>query len=251
VEITTEGLVPFIVQEPAGTLRLNYSNTATGETLIALERTEWADDAATALDVAFFPQFQRIFGPDAIRPGDEIAVQNVALMFTDLKGSTQMYEDIGVAVAYEVVRSHFDILSGKIRAHEGHLVKTISDAVMAAFKSPERAIQAAFAIQEKMAERNAELKETPVIVKLGIHAGHAIAVNLNGQMDFFGTAVNVAARIQGKSLGGDIVITDSLRSDPGVEDFLSGATFREEIFDGELKGIEESVRLHRIWPAAG
>ena len=186
VEITTEGLVPFIVQEPTGTLRLNYSNTATEETLIALERTEWADDASTALDVAFFPQFRRIFGPDAIRPGDEIAVQNVALMFTDLKGSTQMYEDIGNAVAYGVVRSHFDILSGEIRAREGHLVKTIGDAVMAAFKLPERAVQAAFAIQEKMAERNAELKETPVIVKLGIHAGHAIAVNLNGRWIFSG-----------------------------------------------------------------
>ena len=251
VRITQEGLVPYFIQEPAGTLRVNYTSEAAEESLIVLERAEWADDAATALDVAFFPQFRRIFGPDAIRPGENIEVQNVAIMFTDLKGSTRMYEDIGDAVAYGVVRGHFDILSGEISAQGGHLVKTIGDAVMASFKSSEKAVEAAFAIQQKIGARNAEGAENPVIIKLGIHTGHAIAVNLNGQTDFFGTTVNIAARIQGESRGGDIVITDSVMKESAVEDFLSRATFREEIFDGDLKGIEENVRLHRLWPGAG
>ena len=251
VRITPEGLDPFFIQEPAGILRMNYTNAAAEETLIVLERTEWADDAATALDIAFFPQFRRIFGPDALRPGENIAVQNVALMFTDLKGSTRMYEDIGDAVAYGVVRGHFDILSGEIRARDGRLVKTIGDAVMAAFKSSEKAIEAAFAIQQKIGEGRAKEADNPVIIKLGVHTGHAIAVNLNGQTDFFGTTVNIAARIQGESRGGDIVITDSVRREPAVEDFLSQANFREEIFDGELKGIEESLQLHRLWPGTG
>jgi class 3 adenylate cyclase len=248
VRIAREGFVPFFIQEPAGTLRVNYTSEAAEETFIVLERAEWADDAATALDVAFFPEFRRIFGPDAIRPGENIAIQNVALMFTDLKGSTRMYEDIGDAVAYGVVRGHFNILSGEIRARDGHIVKTIGDAVMASFKSSEKAIEAAFAIQQKIGERNSEGADNPVIIKLGIHTGHAIAVNLNGGTDFFGTTVNIAARTQGESRGGDIVITDSVRREPAVEGFLSQAIFREEIFDGELKGIEESLRLHRLWP---
>jgi class 3 adenylate cyclase len=248
IRITEEGLDPFFIQEPADILCLNYTNTAAEETLIVLERVAWADDAATAIDIAFFPQFRRIFGPDAIRPGENIAIQNVALMFTDLKGSTQMYEDIGDAVAYGVVRGHFDILSAEILARDGHLVKTIGDAIMAAFKSSEKALEAAFAIQQKIGKRNAEGADNPVIIKLGVHTGHAIAVNLNGQTDFFGTTVNIAARIQGQSLGGDIVITDSLRQEPAVDDFLSQINFREEIFDGELKGIDESLQLHRLWP---
>ncbi|MEE9257233.1 MAG: DUF5939 domain-containing protein [bacterium] len=250
IEILPEGLVPFLVQGASGAFPVTYANRSSEETLIVFERTEWVDDAATALDVAFFPEFHRIFGSDALRPGEGIAIENIAVLFTDLKGSTQMYEDIGDAVAYGVVRGHFDILLEEIRAADGHLVKTIGDAVMASFRTPDDALRAALGAQKKFAARGKK-GGPPIVLKAGIHSGHAIAVGTNGRNDFFGTTINIAARTQGQSLGGDIVITDTVRNDPAVVAFLAGVAHKAETFEGDLKGIEGGVRLHRIWPELG
>ncbi len=247
LEITADGLQSSVIQVPAGMIEMSYSSSAPDERLVILERTEWADDASTALDVAFFPQFRRIFGPDAVRPGEKIAVQNIALMFTDLKSSTEMYESIGDAVAYGVVREHFDILLDKIREQDGFLIKTIGDAVMASFKTSESAVRAAFAIQKSLAEFNSREGKEPIILKMGIHTGHAIAVNLNGRTDFFGSTVNIAARIQGKREGGDFVITKTVREDPAVGQILSEMPHRTEVFNAGLKGIAEDMQLYRIW----
>ena len=61
-----------------------------------------------------------------------MAIANVVLLFTDLKGSTSMYEALGDGAAYNLVRDHFDYLTNLIERHGGVLVKTIGDAVMAA-----------------------------------------------------------------------------------------------------------------------
>ena len=71
-----------------------------------------------------------------LRPGDEVAIGQVTLMFTDLKGSTALYERIGDAAAYHLVRDHFAFLAAEVRENEGAIVKTIGDAVMAAFADP-------------------------------------------------------------------------------------------------------------------
>ena len=114
----------------------------------------------------------------------------------------------------------------------GHIDKFMGDAVMAVFNEPEKAVQAALEIQKAIA---------PLVVKLGLHTGPALAVTANGQLDYFGQTVNVASRVQGQSHGGDIVLSDELLA--YVPDVLP-----RESFTAHLKGTDQPLTLWRLRP---
>src|SRR5262249_18283931 len=154
-----------------------------------------------------------------------ISVGAVALMFTDLKASTSLYEEIGEAPAYGLVRRHFDLLGETIAKCDGTLVKTIGDAVMAVFFDSAKAVDAAFEMHRAIIDDNAARGIPALTLKIGIHHGPCIAVNFNDILDYFGTAVNVAARIQKESQGGDIVVTDGIWQDPHVQAELKNRRF--------------------------
>jgi class 3 adenylate cyclase len=80
----------------------------------------------------------------------------VTLLFTDLKGSTVMYERLGDLNAYALVRKHFALLGAIVQEHSGAIVKTIGDAVMAVFSRPTDAVSAALHILEKIERYNSE-----------------------------------------------------------------------------------------------
>jgi class 3 adenylate cyclase len=126
-------------------------------------------------------------------------------------------------------------------------VKTIGDAVMAAFAEPTAALAAALAVQRGVAEFNRASEAGPIVIKLGLHAGPCIAVTLNDRLDYFGTTVNLAARLQGKSLGGDIVLSGEILADPPVRALLAGVAVTAET--AQVKGFAEPVAFWRVGPA--
>lgn len=75
-------------------------------------------------------------------------------------------------------------------------------------------------------------------VKLGLHSGPCIAVNANNLLDYFGSTVNIAARVQNESIGGDIVLTDALTGDPLVHSLLE----REDV---ELEFLSANCAVYR------
>ena len=87
-----------------------------------------------------------------------------------------------------------------MRDHDGAVVKTIGDAVMASFGDPADAVKAALAMQAR------DRCDHELVLKLGIHVGPSVVVTLNDRLDYFGSTVNMAARLQGQSQGGDIVL---------------------------------------------
>jgi class 3 adenylate cyclase len=149
------------------------------------------------------------------------------------------------------VREHYAVLTGAIRRHDGAVVKTIGDAVMAAFSDPANALGAALAIRHDIAEfdqkLSAEIGEAGTIqVKLGLHCGPCIAVTLNDRLDYFGRTVNLAARLQSESRGGDIVISEEMAQDPAVMALLEGlAPVAENVV---VKGFRDKVALRRVPP---
>ena len=200
--------------------------------LFRLETLAWREDAATAAQVTALSEFRRHFGSEILAPGQELVVRQVTILFTDLKGSTQMYATHGDAPSYATVRAHFAQLTEILEKHDGAIVKTIGDSVMAAFHDPAKAVQAALKIQAAC---------TPLIVKLGLYTGPALAVTANGQLDYFGQTVNVASRVQGQSHGGDIVLSDELLA--YVPDVLP-----RESFTAHLKGTDQPLTLWRLRP---
>jgi class 3 adenylate cyclase len=246
--ILDEGTVAAGAPPPSGTLRL--SNRARRPLVAIIEDRSWVADALTADRVTALQTFRDLFSDDVLRPGDEVAVGRIALLFSDLKGSTALYQSIGDASAYHLVRDHFAFMAKVIRDHEGAIVKTIGDAVMAAFVSSTQAVEAAIDIQRQIAAFNrasrGEEASPPIVIKLGVHSGPTIAVTLNDRLDYFGSTVNMAARLQGQSEGGDIVLSPEIAEDAAVAPILSGLPVARD--QASLKGFDQPIMFFRLRP---
>lgn len=247
VRLAADGAITAGTPAAPGTLRL--VNDSPHDRNVIVEERAWERDALTADRVTALQAFRDLFSDQLLRPGDEVAIQRVTLMFTDLRGSTALYESVGDARAYGLVRDHFAFLTGIVRTHDGAVVKTIGDAVMAAFVEPKQAFAAALEIQRAVAEFNREHPlpggdEGAVAIKIGIHEGPCIAVTLNDRLDYFGTTVNLTARLEGQSHGGDIILSKRLAEDPAVAVALAERQFSEET--AELRGFDAPIPFLRI-----
>ena len=226
---------------------LTFENATDVEQLFILERTAWSDDAATAAEVTALQVFRDLFASEALRPGEQISVGTLTVLFTDLKDSTRMYREIGDATAFGRVMNHFDILKQVIADEDGALVKTIGDAVMAVFRSPAGAVRAMLQAQQRLADPPEGMQ--PLSLKAGLHTGPCIAVTLNDRLDYFGSTVNMAARLEAQSTGDDVVVSTAVYSDPEVRDLLSdpGNGFSVTRFEMPLKGFDkEKFELWRV-----
>jgi len=226
---------------------ITFENSTGEEQLFILERTAWSDDAATAAEVTALQVFRDLFASEALRPGEQISVGTLTVLFTDLRDSTRMYREIGDATAFGRVMNHFDILKLAIADEDGALVKTIGDAVMAVFRCPAGAVRAMLQVQQRLASPPAGMQ--PLSLKAGLHTGPCIAVTLNDRLDYFGSTVNMAARLEGQSTGDDVVISSAVYSDPQVRDLLGDPNegFSATRFEMPLKGFdEEQFELWRI-----
>jgi class 3 adenylate cyclase len=224
---------------------LQLGNATADEQLFILERTAWSDQAATAAEVTALQVFRDLFANEALRPGEQISVGTLTVLFTDLRGSTQLYRQIGDAPAFGRVMGHFDILRDAIAAEDGALVKTIGDAVMAVFRRPSAALRAIMRAQKTLA--NPAEGAEPLALKVGIHTGPCIAVTLNGRLDYFGCTVNMAARLEGLSTGGNVILSQTAFADPEIESMIDRNGLEVEPFQVPLKGFdEEQFQLYRI-----
>ncbi|ODR21448.1 hypothetical protein BHQ23_12330 [Mycobacterium gordonae] len=221
---------------------VTFVNDAGFELAALIEERSWTRQALTAPEVISLQAFRDMFAEATLRPGDDAGVSQVALLFTDLRGSTELYERVGDATAYNLVREHFTLLAEVVRDHDGAIVKTIGDAVMASFDDPAQAVRAALAMQAKIASSAHGAEH--LVLKVGVHAGPSVVVTLNDRLDYFGSTVNMAARLQGQSAGEDIVLSEAIASDPAVGELLAGLPQRHETV--ALKGFTEPVGFLRL-----
>jgi class 3 adenylate cyclase len=243
----TDGGVAAGAPSPSGVVRI--TNRAKGERTVVVESREWVREALTAHRVTAMQAFRDLFAAEALRPGDEVSVGHVSLMFTDLRGSTALYSRIGDGRAYQLVREHFAYMAEAVRAQNGGIVKTIGDAVMAAFSDPADAVRAALSVQGNVAQFNRKhglAAADGLVIKLGLHGGPCIVVTLNERLDYFGSTANLAARLQGESRGGDIVISQTLAADPALAPLLRGVTSSEE--SATVKGFADPIAFLRLRP---
>lgn len=237
LRITAEGVV---ATPPGKAGTIAFANDAGFELAALIEDRTWTREALTAPEVISLQAFRDLFAEATLRPGDEAGVGQVALLFSDLQGSTALYERVGDAVAFNVVREHFALLASIVRDHDGAVVKTIGDAVMASFGDPAHAVKAALAMQARIVDHD-------LVLKLGVHAGPSVVVTLNDRLDYFGSTVNMAARLQGQSAGGDIVLSRAIADDPAVQPLLSRLPLRQESV--ALKGFAAPIGFVRVTPA--
>jgi class 3 adenylate cyclase len=243
IDLATSPLAEPVVA-PGGVLTL--TNTSDAGHLAIVEHVAWSDQAATAAEVTSLQLFRDLFSREVLRPGEQISVGAMTIVFTDLKNSTQLYKDIGDAPAFGRVLTHFEILKAAVAAENGGIVKTMGDAIMAVFPQPLAALRAVVHAQRWLARPQdytlppgvsvpaSSLR--PLALKAGINFGPCLAINQNERLDYFGTTVNVGARLCSLCTGSDIVLSGAVRNDPEVAAWLADPAH-------EVAALEESARL--------
>jgi class 3 adenylate cyclase len=224
---------------------LELRNETDAEQLVMLERMAWNDQATTAAEVTALQMFRDLFASEVLRPGEQISVGTLTVLFTDLRDSTKLYREIGDATAFGRVMNHFDVLKQAIAEHDGAVVKTIGDAVMGVFRCAADGLLAMLEVQRRLAQPSDG--SMPLQLKAGLHTGPCIAVTLNDRLDYFGSTVNLAARLEGLSSGSDVIISRSVFEDDQVRELLNSKRLSATEFDMSLKGFDnERFALWRV-----
>jgi class 3 adenylate cyclase len=190
--------------------------------------------------------FRDIYRTDTLDVDQRLKITSLTFLFTDLKGSTSMYERVGDLAAYDLVKAHFEVLNEVVAQGMGAVVKTIGDAVMATFPSPDRGLAAALRMREEMRRLNAARASEDLTLKIGIHEGPCLAVMLNERLDYFGQTVNIAARVQSLAKTRSIYATEPVVSHPSASRLLSDAGINAVAQQHSLKGISESYKVYEI-----
>lgn len=190
--------------------------------------------------------FRDIYKADNLSIDQRLKITSLTFLFTDLKGSTALYERVGDLAAFDLVRAHFHALLEIISSEAGAVVKTIGDAVMATFVRPEQAIAAALRMRTAMERLNEQRGTRDLVVKIGIHEGPCLAVMLNDRQDYFGQTVNIAARVQGLSTSQAIHVTGPVMAADAVEAILQHAAITPIEKHAALRGITDKIMVYEI-----
>lgn len=220
--------------------------------LAIVEHLSWSDTSTTAAEVTSLQLFRDLFSREVLRRGEQISVGAMTVVFTDLKSSTQLYQEIGDAPAFGRVLTHFEILKAAVAAEDGCIVKTMGDAIMAVFPRPVAALRAMLHAQRWLAHPGkfalpagidvppSSLK--PLALKAGLHCGPCLAINQNDRLDYFGTTVNTTARLCGLCSGSDVILSSAVHADAEVAAHLAATA--------DLTAARETAKLKGFGDAA-
>ena len=162
----------------------------------------------------------------------------ITILFTDVEGSTALANVLGDERALEIMRDLYSIIRSCIQKNGGFEVKTQGDGFMVAFASARWAILCAVDIQRSMAQYNHRRSQGDILVRIGVNAGDT----LRHEEDFFGVAVNLAARIAARARGGQILVSGLVR---GLAGPVGGINYvpRGRI---EARGFAYRFRLYEV-----
>jgi class 3 adenylate cyclase len=163
--------------------------------------------------------------------------REITLLFSDIQDSTAYFERHGDLDGRQMLQRHNDLLFPLITSHQGTILKTVRDTVLASFAEPPAAVQAAIAMQRALREHNYGREMAQQMrIRIGINSGQALVET----QDVFGDVVNVAARVEACALPEQILISSNTyeRLPASIPCRLLGAA--------EVKGKATPVELYEV-----
>lgn len=158
----------------------------------------------------------------------ESATSSQTILFSDIAGSTRLYERLGDTRAQNIVAAGLQIMTDVATSMQGQVIKTIGDEIMCRFNKPDIAARAAVCMQERVSS-DGELSEHHVRLRIGFHHGSIIEEN----NDVFGDAVNVAARMVSQAKAGQIVTTRTCLEKLGSDLIASARLIDQTMIKGK------------------
>ncbi|MFT4265421.1 MAG: adenylate/guanylate cyclase domain-containing protein, partial [Nocardioides sp.] len=212
------------VRGTAGLLRSGGFNQLLNSSMEELNR--WID--------AERPEIEEYAGPEGL----------VTVVFSDIEGSTALNEELGDEAWLRLLRAHGALVRGEVERRGGHIVKNQGDGYMVVFGDPSSAVEAAIAVQRRLARGRGRLRRAGLRVRMGLHAGQVVS----HEGDYFGRNVALAARVAAQAEGGEILVTDEVKA------VVSGTASTPVSFVAreltELKGLSGRFQLWRVdWAA--
>jgi class 3 adenylate cyclase len=230
-----------------GALHFTVVNAMDRDAVVRIEDGRWPDTIATAAQVTALQEFRDLFSSQVLSHGLELAIETMAVLFTDVVGSTAMYSKSGDAPAFRLVTDHFDVLTRVVSEHEGAIVKTIGDAIMAVFVDPVHCLNAALELDGSV--RHILHEGMRLQLRVGFHAGPCIAIRANDRIDYFGTTVNLAARLQALAQAAQVTLSRSVADRPDVAARLKVLPVRAGYESVAIKGFAQAVDVVRLTKA--
>jgi class 3 adenylate cyclase len=220
---------------------LCITNRTAATATVLIERAGWTAELVRGSDLVTLDEFHSLFGTEAPAAGIDLQVGTLCIAFSDVVGSTAMYERLGDATAYALVQEHFRAAHEIVGACEGSIVKTLGDGMMMCFVRPEQAVAASLRLAAHARELGAK-HGLGFAVRVGVHQGPCYVVRANDRLDLFGTSVNVSARLCRVAAPSQVVTSASLLEHESVHDVLARAQTTVQRLQSELKGF--SARYH-------
>ena len=192
--------------------------------------------------------FRDIYRTDTLDVDQRLKITSLTFLFTDLKGSTALYERVGDLVAFDLVRQHFRVLNEIVAAEAGAVVKTIGDAVMATFPTPDRALAGGAAHARGDGAASTPSAATRICCSRSASTrGRASPSSLNDRQDYFGQTVNIASRVQGLAASRSIFVTKSVVEDRRTPSKSSRAPDCSRMMQrAALRGIADETTVFEI-----
>lgn len=161
----------------------------------------------------------------------------LAVLFTDIVGSTRMTVTIGDDAAQYVVRTHNRIVRSALTNFHGREIKHTGDGIMASFATVSNAVEAAIEMQRRVAANNAAEGDVPLHLCIGINAGEPVVED----DDLFGVTVQLSARLCAAAESDQIIVSEVVRG------LCTGKPIRfESRGTKEMKGFKEPVPIYEV-----
>ncbi len=187
-------------------LLIDLTNHEGEDLYVAVEESWWHNDRLFPGEVLTQKKFRQFLSNDHLGLGVKLALGNQVLLFTDIVGSTPLYRDLGDARAFGAVNEHYQKVAKIIADTNGALIKYIGDAVMAAYVDLDSAFDAAIRIQQEFSTEH----KSPIKLRISLNYGPVLCANMNVGLDYFGTTVNTAAKIQKWAGAHQIAVPDTI-----------------------------------------
>ncbi len=222
----------------AGGQVMSLVNDLDREVVVRIERVAPRDDALTAGRASTLALFRELFPGELLEPGQLVNLATATFVVTNLEGAGRLYEQVGDARAFAVIHEHFRRIETVIRREGGALIKTVDEGVFAAFTDPVAAVQAALALADAVGV-DASTIDAGLSLRVGVHRGPAMVATLNDHLDYFGTTVRIASALVKYCREGEVVLTQSVATEPRVAELLSSRRLGSQLVPAEIPGLAE------------
>src|SRR5271157_4595055 len=190
--------------------------------------------------------FRDLYRSGTFDPEQRFKITSLTILFTDLRGSTALYDRVGDLAAFDLVRDHFGELLAAVAAEGGAVVKPIGDAAMATFPTPDRALRAAMRMREAMRRINEKRGREDLALNIGLHEGPCLAVMLDDRQDYFGLSVNIASRVQELADPTAILATKPIVNAAEAAGLVGAAGYKTSSRQLSLRGVSEGFAIYEI-----